>query len=97
MIQRFAGNGFIERLIVAGKRRCIGNCSAEQLATPCQSIVAAAIGQQSELANALKGARQYVQQDATYELVGLESHRRLWIIVSVVSSFEGTVDIIQSR
>ena len=55
------------------------------------------IGQPSELANALKAARQYVQQEATYELVGLEGHQRLLVSVTVVAPFEGNVAIFQRQ
>ena len=67
------------------------------MATTCQLIVAAAIGQPAELANALKAARQYVQQEAPYELVGLKGHQRLLISVTVVSPFEGNVAIFQRQ
>lgn len=57
---------------------------AEQFATAGEFVAALAIGQKSELAEALKAARQNVEQEATDELFSSESHRSLLIAAGVV-------------
>ncbi len=69
--------------------------AAEQFATERQFVAAAAIGQESELTEALKAAWQHVQQEAADELVSSESHRALLIAVAIIFPTKGDLTVFE--
>jgi hypothetical protein len=58
-------------------------------------VPAAAIGQESELTDALQTARQHMQQEAAAELVHSESHRALLIAVAIIFPTKGDLTVFE--
>lgn len=60
-------------------------------------MAALAIGQQSELAEALEAARENMQQEATNELVSFESHGSLLMAMGIVFPAKSNVAVFKSE
>ena len=69
----------------------------QQLACEGKIGVAAAVGQQAVVTDAVEAARQHMQQEAAHELAGLQRHRLVAGVAlgSVVLPAEGDATLVQ--
>jgi len=90
-VERASGQGLVAVVRVGqrGQHRRRRRRGVEELAAAGQLGLAAAVAEQSIVADALEAVGQDVQQKASDELVGVEGHDLAAIVVSVVLSAKG--------
>lgn len=98
LLERLTGEGLIKRLAVdwqglIGRSRT--GSSAQEGPAEGQLVAAAAIGQESELTEALEATWEHMQQEATDELSSRKSHGALLIFAGVVFPTKGKVAVLE--
>ena len=66
----------------------------QERATEGELLRSVAIGEESEVANAMEAVRQYVEQEASHELVGLQTHGLDGAAVAIVLPGSGVMIVI---
>src|ERR1700730_4228106 len=84
--QRITGEFFIALGIVSAgfRSRWSGSWHAQQLSAPCQFLFSVSVGQETVVADTLKTLRKHMEQKSSDKLLGLQCHRLLLGVVTII-------------